>query len=108
MEQLNNLNYLSPAELRLLIRQEDPRISTTTGLADGKNQCVTYRAAYVTVHLELFVACLCDLKSCKNVGLTIWRKIYNISSYSEHNDNQDFFFVVWLTRRSNASYLTAE
>ncbi|KAK9533240.1 hypothetical protein VZT92_008374 [Zoarces viviparus] len=38
MEQSNHLNSLSPAELRLLIRQEDPRISTTTGLANGYQQ----------------------------------------------------------------------
>ncbi|KAI3367993.1 hypothetical protein L3Q82_026816 [Scortum barcoo] len=38
MEQLNNLKSLRPAELRLLIRQEDPRIKTTTGLANGYQQ----------------------------------------------------------------------
>lgn len=37
MEQSRNLKSLSPAELRLLIRNEDPRIRTTTGLANGKN-----------------------------------------------------------------------
>lgn len=37
MEQSNNLNSLSPVELRLLIRQEHTRIKTTTGLASGKN-----------------------------------------------------------------------
>ncbi|XP_067469892.1 D-glutamate cyclase, mitochondrial isoform X1 [Thunnus thynnus] len=38
MEQSDRLNSLSPAELRLLIRQEDYRISTTTGLANGYQQ----------------------------------------------------------------------
>lgn len=37
MEQSVHLSSLSPAELRLLIRKEDPRIRTTTGLANGKN-----------------------------------------------------------------------
>ncbi|XP_070835182.1 D-glutamate cyclase, mitochondrial isoform X2 [Chaetodon trifascialis] len=35
---LDHLNTLNPAELRLLIRQEDPRIRTTTGLAKGYQQ----------------------------------------------------------------------
>lgn len=39
MEQSDNLKSLTPAELRLLIRSEDPRIRNTTGLANGKN-CV--------------------------------------------------------------------
>ncbi|XP_041809898.1 D-glutamate cyclase, mitochondrial [Chelmon rostratus] len=34
----NHLNSLSPRELRLLIRQENPRIRTTTGLANGYQQ----------------------------------------------------------------------
>ncbi|KAM3871402.1 D-glutamate cyclase, mitochondrial [Diretmus argenteus] len=38
MEQSDSLSSLSPAELRLLIRQDDPRITTTTGLADGHQQ----------------------------------------------------------------------
>ena len=38
MEKSDHLSSLSPAELRLLIRQEDSRIITTTGLANGKNQ----------------------------------------------------------------------
>ncbi|XP_051252245.1 D-glutamate cyclase, mitochondrial isoform X1 [Dicentrarchus labrax] len=38
MERSNNFNSMSPAELRLLIRQEDPRIRTTTGLANGYQQ----------------------------------------------------------------------
>lgn len=38
MEQPDHLSSLSPAELRLLIRQEDSRISTTSGLAYGKKQ----------------------------------------------------------------------
>lgn len=37
MEQARHLKSLTPAELRLLIRHEDPRIRTTTGLAHGKN-----------------------------------------------------------------------
>ena len=37
MEQSVHFSSLSPAELRLLIRKEDPRIRTTTGLANGKN-----------------------------------------------------------------------
>ncbi|XP_076604538.1 D-glutamate cyclase, mitochondrial isoform X1 [Chaetodon auriga] len=35
---LNHLNTLNPSELRLLIREEDPRIRTTTGLAKGYQQ----------------------------------------------------------------------
>ncbi|KAM7404101.1 hypothetical protein PAMA_004498 [Pampus argenteus] len=38
MEQLDPLSSLSPAELRLLIRQEDYRIRSTTGLANGYQQ----------------------------------------------------------------------
>ncbi|XP_061599795.1 D-glutamate cyclase, mitochondrial [Cololabis saira] len=38
MQQLDKLASLSPAELRLLIRQKDPRIGTTTGLAHGYQQ----------------------------------------------------------------------
>uniref|UniRef100_UPI0037E7314C D-glutamate cyclase, mitochondrial-like n=1 Tax=Semicossyphus pulcher TaxID=241346 RepID=UPI0037E7314C len=38
MEQSDHLKSLSPAELRLLIRKEDPRIKTTSGLADGYQQ----------------------------------------------------------------------
>lgn len=38
MERSDHLNSLSPAELRLLIRQEDPRIRATTGLANGFQQ----------------------------------------------------------------------
>ncbi|KAM7376781.1 hypothetical protein PAMP_006488 [Pampus punctatissimus] len=38
MEQLDPLSSLSPAELRLLIRQEDSRIRSTTGLANGYQQ----------------------------------------------------------------------
>lgn len=37
MQQSGDLTSLSPAELRLLIRQNDSRISTTTGLAYGKS-----------------------------------------------------------------------
>lgn len=36
MMKSEHLNNLSPANLRLLIRQKDPRIKTTTGLANGK------------------------------------------------------------------------
>lgn len=36
MQQSVYLSSLTPAELRLLIRKEDPRIRTTTGLANGK------------------------------------------------------------------------
>ncbi|XP_027131026.1 D-glutamate cyclase, mitochondrial isoform X2 [Larimichthys crocea] len=35
---METLTSLSPAELRLLIRTEDPRIRTTSGLADGYQQ----------------------------------------------------------------------
>uniref|UniRef100_A0A8C2Z851 D-glutamate cyclase n=1 Tax=Cyclopterus lumpus TaxID=8103 RepID=A0A8C2Z851_CYCLU len=38
MEPSHRLHSLSPAELRPLIRQEDPRIRTTTGLANGYQQ----------------------------------------------------------------------
>ncbi|XP_028252154.1 D-glutamate cyclase, mitochondrial isoform X2 [Parambassis ranga] len=38
MQQSGHLKSLSPAELRLLIRQKDPRIRTTTGLAKGYQQ----------------------------------------------------------------------
>ncbi|XP_029688736.1 D-glutamate cyclase, mitochondrial isoform X2 [Takifugu rubripes] len=38
MEQSDNLKSLTPAELRLLIRSEDPRIRNTTGLANGYQQ----------------------------------------------------------------------
>ncbi|XP_047201236.1 D-glutamate cyclase, mitochondrial isoform X2 [Girardinichthys multiradiatus] len=38
MDQVHNLNCLSPAELRLLIRENHPRIRTTTGLAHGYQQ----------------------------------------------------------------------
>uniref|UniRef100_A0A671TFS5 D-glutamate cyclase n=1 Tax=Sparus aurata TaxID=8175 RepID=A0A671TFS5_SPAAU len=38
MEKSVHLSSLSPAELRLLIRKEDPRIRTTTGLANGYQQ----------------------------------------------------------------------
>uniref|UniRef100_A0A3Q3EPH3 D-glutamate cyclase n=1 Tax=Labrus bergylta TaxID=56723 RepID=A0A3Q3EPH3_9LABR len=38
MEKSDTLKSLSPAELRLLIRQEDPRIKTTSGLAEGYQQ----------------------------------------------------------------------
>ncbi|KAM6912803.1 D-glutamate cyclase, mitochondrial [Xenentodon cancila] len=38
MQQSDTLQSLNPAELRLLIRQKDPRIRTTTGLADGYQQ----------------------------------------------------------------------
>lgn len=38
MELSNNVTSLSPTELRLLIRQNDPRIRTTSGLANGKKQ----------------------------------------------------------------------
>lgn len=36
MMKSEHLNNLSPANLRQLIRQKDPRIKTTTGLANGK------------------------------------------------------------------------
>uniref|UniRef100_A0A669EZW9 D-glutamate cyclase n=1 Tax=Oreochromis niloticus TaxID=8128 RepID=A0A669EZW9_ORENI len=38
MMKSEHLNNLSPANLRLLIRQKDPRIKTTTGLANGYQQ----------------------------------------------------------------------
>uniref|UniRef100_A0A3P8SAS3 D-glutamate cyclase n=1 Tax=Amphiprion percula TaxID=161767 RepID=A0A3P8SAS3_AMPPE len=38
MQHSGSLDCLSPAELRLLIRQKDSRIRTTTGLADGYQQ----------------------------------------------------------------------
>lgn len=38
MDQHTSLNSLSPSELRLIIRVEDPRIKTTTGLAYGFQQ----------------------------------------------------------------------
>ncbi|XP_036954441.1 D-glutamate cyclase, mitochondrial isoform X1 [Acanthopagrus latus] len=38
MQQSVYLSSLTPAELRLLIRKEDPRIRTTTGLANGYQQ----------------------------------------------------------------------
>uniref|UniRef100_A0A667ZJ38 D-glutamate cyclase n=1 Tax=Myripristis murdjan TaxID=586833 RepID=A0A667ZJ38_9TELE len=38
MERPESLSALSPDVLRLLIRQEDPRISTTSGLANGYQQ----------------------------------------------------------------------
>lgn len=38
MELSDVLSFLSPAELRLLIRQEDPRITTTSGFAKGYQQ----------------------------------------------------------------------
>ncbi|XP_068608278.1 D-glutamate cyclase, mitochondrial-like [Brachionichthys hirsutus] len=56
-EQLSTLNTLSPAELRLLIRQEDPRIRTTSGLASG------YQQANVTIlpnHLANDFNVFCD------------------------------------------------
>lgn len=36
MMKSEHLNNVSPANLRQLIRQKDPRIKTTTGLANGK------------------------------------------------------------------------
>lgn len=64
MEQSHILSSLGPAEVRALIRQEDPRITTTTGLANGKSQCVACMVAGVSgiVHVELFVPFLYDLE----------------------------------------------
>lgn len=36
MHQIQNVSRLGPGELRLLIRQNHPKIRTTTGLAHGK------------------------------------------------------------------------
>lgn len=38
MDQCKNVHSLSPLEVRLLVRSEDPRIITTTGLAHGYQQ----------------------------------------------------------------------
>lgn len=47
MERSRHLKSLSPAELRLLIRREDPGITTTTGLANGKNSNIFRAYIYI-------------------------------------------------------------
>ncbi|KAM4541631.1 D-glutamate cyclase, mitochondrial [Odontesthes bonariensis] len=55
MQQPANLDCLSPAELRLLIRQKDPRISATTGLANGYQQAnVVILPAHLADDFEAF------------------------------------------------------
>lgn len=65
MQQSRDLKSLNPAELRLLIRHEDPRIRTTTGLANGKNY--TFLSKY-SVRLYIYLYIRSKQGKCIDIG----------------------------------------